>query len=80
MQNSILTSTNNSSKTPENRSLIIEWLTTNEAATYLKIPVGSLRNMTSNGHIPYYKLPGTRLNRYRLDDLQGLLLSQKRGG
>jgi excisionase family DNA binding protein len=54
-----------------------EWLTTEEAAAYLKISVGSLRNMTSNGHVPYYKL--ARRNRYRRDELRDLLLNEKRG-
>jgi len=55
-----------------------EWLDSTEAAAYLSLSVGSLRNMTSNGHVPYYKLQGR--NRYRLEDLRNLLLSQKRGG
>ncbi len=59
-------------------SLTTEWLTTFEAADYLKVSVGTLRNMTSNGRVPYFKLD--RRNRYRLCDLRGLLLSQKRGG
>ncbi len=52
-------------------------LTTEEAASFLKISVGTLRNLTSNGHIPYYKLG--RRNRYILDDLRKLILSNKRG-
>jgi excisionase family DNA binding protein len=59
-------------------SLKSEWLTTKEAAAYLKVSVGALRNMTSNGKIPYFKLE--RRNRYRLNDLRDLLLSQRRGG
>jgi len=55
-----------------------EWLTTDEAADYLGLSVGSLRNLTSNGHVTHYKLG--RRNRYRLEDLRNLLLSQKRGG
>lgn len=65
----------------ERRSLEIEsreWLTTGEAADYLGLSVGALRNMTSNGKIPFYKL-GTRRNRYRLSELRELLLSQRRG-
>ena len=57
-----------------------EWLTTAEAAEFLKVPVATLRNLCSNGKIPYYKSPGTRLNRYSKTELQGLLLAQKRGG
>jgi len=55
-----------------------EWLTSEQAADYLGLSVGSLRNMTSNGHIPYYKLQNR--NRYAVVDLRQLLLSQKRGG
>lgn len=55
-----------------------EWITTAEAAAYLGLTVGVLRNMTSNGQVPYYKL-GNR-NRYRVVDLRALLLAQRRGG
>ena len=55
-----------------------EWLSTEEAAAYLRLSVGSLRNLTSNGEVPHYKL-GYR-NRYRLDELRNLLLSNKKGG
>ncbi|OQW48508.1 MAG: hypothetical protein A4S09_04845 [Proteobacteria bacterium SG_bin7] len=54
-----------------------EWLTTVQAAKYLEISPASLRNMTSSGQVPYYKFG--RRNRYRVDDLRNLLLSQKRG-
>ena len=54
-----------------------EWLDTKQAAIFLRMTVGALRNMTSNGHIPYYKLG--RRNRYRMSELRSLLLSQKRG-
>ena len=64
-----------------NGSLITkEWLNTGEAAAYLGIPVGTLRNLTSNGQIPYYKVPGTRLNRYSVTELRDLLFKNKRGG
>lgn len=52
-----------------------EWLTTEEAAGYLRISVGALRNMTSNGQVPYYKLAGR--NRYKRDELRNLM--KKRG-
>lgn len=55
-----------------------EWLTTQEAARYLGLSVGSLRNLTSNGQVPYCKLG--RRNRYRVADLRALLLANKRGG
>lgn len=54
-----------------------EWLTTEEAAEYLKISVPSLRNMTSNGQVPFYKL--ARRNRYLKAELREMLLKQKRG-
>lgn len=57
---------------------IEEWMTSVEAAHYLRIPIGTLRNMTSDGRIKYTKLG--RVNRYHRDDLRNLLLSQKRGG
>lgn len=57
---------------------IEEWMTSAEAADYLRMPIGTLRNQTSIGVIPYTKLG--RSNRYHRDDLRNLLLSQKRGG
>lgn len=57
---------------------IREWMTTEDAATYLGVSVGSLRNMASNGQVPYHKLG--RRNRYSVVELRQLLLSQKRGG
>lgn len=53
---------------------IERWFTTEEAANFLRISVGSLLNMVSNGQVPYYKLCGR--NRYRLDDLRGLLIQK----
>lgn len=55
-----------------------EWLDSKQAAAYLKVSVGALRNMTSNGLIPYHKL-GNR-NRYRVVELRELLLKNRRGG
>lgn len=57
--------------------IVREWLCTEEAAEYLRLSVGSLRNLTSNGMVPHYKL-GNR-NRYRLDELRELLLERKKG-
>ena len=53
-------------------------LTTEEAANYLRVSVGTLRNMTSDGLVPYTKL-GSR-NRYFLNELQELLRSNRKGG
>ncbi len=54
-----------------------EWLTTEEAADYLRISVGRLRNMTSNGYVPFYKLG--RSNRYLKEELRKMLLDNRRG-
>ncbi len=54
-----------------------KWLTTKEAAEYLRVSVGRLRNMTSWGQVPYYKLG--KSNRYRLHDLRELLFKTKKG-
>lgn len=55
-----------------------EILTTEEAARYLRLSTGALRNMTSNGLVPYHKLG--RRNRYFTEDLRNLLLTNRRGG
>ena len=54
-----------------------EWLTTTEAAAYLKISEATLRNMCCNGSVLYYKLH--RRNRFRLIDLRNLHKSKKGG-
>jgi excisionase family DNA binding protein len=48
-----------------------EWLTTKQAALFLGISPGVLRNKVSFGEVPAYKFG--RLNRYRRNDLEGLL-------
>lgn len=58
-------------------SLTTEWMNSVEAANFLRISVKALRNMTSNGQLPFYKLG--RRNRYRKDELETLLDSKKRG-
>lgn len=58
-------------------SLKTEWLDSEEAAKFLRISVKALRNMTSNGQLPFYKLG--RRNRYRKDELEAQLLSKRRG-
>lgn len=55
-----------------------EWLTTKEAAEYLRIPAGTLRNWTSSGRVPYRKFG--RLNRYKRSELRDLLDRNRRGG
>lgn len=54
-----------------------EWLNSEEAAEYLRISVGQLRNMTSNGKIPFYKLG--KSNRYLKSELREMLLKNRRG-
>jgi excisionase family DNA binding protein len=56
---------------------IDQWLTTEEAANYLRINGATLRNLTSNGKVPYYKLG--RLNRYLRSELKRLLLAHSKG-
>jgi excisionase family DNA binding protein len=48
-----------------------EWLTTEEAATYLKISKKQLLNLASDRKVPYYKLGS--LNRYKTNELRRLL-------
>ena len=55
-----------------------EWFTTEEASVFLRVSPHYLRNLTSNGFVPYQKL-GQR-NRYRKSDLVKLLMSTRKGG
>lgn len=64
---------NSSLKTEEDN----EWLTTDEAAAYMRLSVGSFRNMVSDGHVPHFKLG--RRNRYKRSELRNLLSSEARG-
>lgn len=68
---------NNSNLFIENQSGIKkEWLTSDEAAEFLGISVGSLRNKICNGLMkPSAKLG--RLNRFHIRDLEELLLGSK---
>lgn len=61
-------------------SLKIEYkkfLTSEEAADFLRISTSRLMNLTSSGKIPYYKFE--RSNRYLLSELETYLMSQPRG-
>ena len=55
-----------------------EWMNSDEAAAYLRISPYQLRNLTSNGRVPYYKFG--RSNRYLRREIRELLLGQARGG
>lgn len=49
-----------------------EWLTSSEAADYLRINIGSLRNMVCNGSLKPSGKVG-RLNRFHIEDLKNFL-------
>jgi excisionase family DNA binding protein len=61
----------------QNCSVTIEWMTSEEVANYLRVSIKTLRNWTSNGQIPFHKIG--KLNRFRKDEIERLILSQKRG-
>ncbi len=54
-----------------------DWLTSEEAAAFLRISPATLRNLTSNGKVPFYKFG--RSNRYRKSELRNMLLSTRKG-
>ncbi len=63
-----------------NRSLTVkndQFLTTQEAADFLRLSTQSLLNMVSAGNVQVYKL-GSR-NRYLLSDLYGIHLLKTKG-
>lgn len=51
-----------------------EWLDSAEAAEFLGISIGTLRNLTSNGHVPYYKFRSR--NRYKASELNLLIIKK----
>jgi excisionase family DNA binding protein len=55
-----------------------EWLTTEEAATYLKVKPRSLLLWVRQGKLPAYALSGTRRRvwRFRREDLDSTLLAR----
>lgn len=55
-----------------------EWLTTEEAAQYLRVSNKRLLNLCSNGRVPFYKFG--RSNRFLRNELRDLLLAQRKGG
>jgi excisionase family DNA binding protein len=54
------------------------WMNTAEAAAYLRISPGALRNCVHKGSVPYYKF--LRSLRFKRTELDRLLESTKRGG
>lgn len=53
------------------------WMDSSEAASYLRISVKTLMNLSSNGAVPFYKFG--RRNRYLKEELDQILLQNKRG-
>jgi len=53
------------------------WMTSQEAAQYLKLSVGGLYNLTSQGTLPYHKLG--RRNRFLKNELDLHLMRERRG-
>jgi len=56
----------------------LKWLTTNEAAQYLRVSVGSIKNMVYRGLLSPRKLG--RLNRFLREDLDRAISSPSQGG
>ena len=61
----------------DNQNKDVEWLTTLEAANYLRISASRLYELCSLGKVPYYKFG--RSNRFRKDELRDLLMIERRG-
>lgn len=53
------------------------WLSSSQAAKYLSISNATLRNLASNGKIPYYKFG--RRNRYCVYELDKMIIMEPRG-
>lgn len=53
------------------------WMNSKEAARFLSVSYAQLRNLTSNGRIPYYKFG--RSNRFKKSELEKVLESEPRG-
>jgi excisionase family DNA binding protein len=51
-----------------------EWLTLDEAATYLKVSKPTIYRFCAGGCLPYYKLAGTGQRRFKRADLDALLI------
>lgn len=53
----------------------LSWLSSDDASKYLRISISRLHNLTSLGHMKYYKFG--RSNRYKREDLDDLVISKK---
>lgn len=49
------------------------WMTTEQAAEYLSVSNGTMRNWRSRGEGPRYHLLGGRLVRYEVEDLDAYM-------
>ena len=49
------------------------WMTTDQAAAYLSVSSGTMRNWRSRGEGPRYHTLGGRLVRYEADDLDAFM-------
>lgn len=58
-------------------SLEAEFVNAEQISAFLKINTQTVRNLTSNGKLPYYKF-GKRVL-YRIDEIRELILKNKRG-
>ncbi len=56
----------------------LKWLTTKEAAEYLRITIGSMKNLVYRDKVHPRKLG--RLNRFKRDDLDRMLEASIKGG
>jgi excisionase family DNA binding protein len=54
-----------------------DWLTSDEAAAYLRISVETLRNLTSTNQVPYFKF--FKSNRYLKNELDSLIVRARKG-
>lgn len=50
------------------------WLTLEEAADYLRISKPSAYRFMQEGSLPYYRIAGTGLRRFRREDLDAMML------
>ena len=49
-----------------------EWLTLDEAASYLKLSKPSVYRLCAEGRLPFFKLAGTGARRFKRADLDAL--------
>jgi len=54
-----------------------DFMSSNEAAEFLRVSEHRLRNLVSQGIIPYYKLGAS--NRYRRSELERILTNNRKG-